>query len=125
MSILKLRYGDLRDLSKDTGNHANCWKKYSSDCNVSIFETRKTSFKKHNSDRKSELNDGNRRVSKRIVAKRHKTTASRITSAINTHLQEAVSPKTIRCELHMENTHGRAAILQPFITSCNAVKRRI
>lgn len=84
----------------------------------------KTSSAKHNSGRKSKLTDRDRRALKRIVARKHKTTASQITSEMNTHLQEGVSVKTIRRELHRANIHGRAAIPKPLVTPCNARKRR-
>lgn len=84
----------------------------------------KTSSAKQNSGRKSKLTDRDRRALKRIVARKHKTTASQITSEMNTHLQEAVSSKTIRRELHAANIHGRAAISKPLIAPCNEFKRR-
>lgn len=81
----------------------------------------KTSFAKHSGGRKSRLTDSDRRVLRRIVARKHKSTASLITSKINTNLQEGVSTKTIRCELRAVNIHGRAAISKPLVIPCNVL----
>lgn len=40
---------------------------------------------------------------------------------MNTHLQEAVSSKTIRFELHMASIHCRVAISRPLIATYNAL----
>jgi hypothetical protein len=39
---------------------------------------------------------------------------------MNIHLEDPVSTKTVRCELHKSNIHGRAAIAKPLITGSNA-----
>jgi hypothetical protein len=38
---------------------------------------------------------------------------------LNIHLEDPVSTKTVRCELHKCNIHGRAAIAKPLITESN------
>ena len=84
----------------------------------------KTTSAKHNSGRKTILSDRDRRALKRIVAAKKKTTAMKITSELNSGLQNPVSSKTVRRELHKMNIHGRAAIAKPLVTAVNA-KRRI
>jgi hypothetical protein len=40
------------------------------------------------------------------------------------HLEDCVSTKTVRCELHKSSIHGRAAIAKPLITESNAHMRK-
>jgi hypothetical protein len=35
---------------------------------------------------------------------------------VDIHLEDSVSTKTIRCELHRSNIHGTAAVAKPLIT---------
>ncbi|XP_071037679.1 uncharacterized protein [Parasteatoda tepidariorum] len=77
---------------------------------------------KHNSGRKSKLSDRDRRVLKRIVARKRKTTLPVITSEMNTHLQNPISMKTIQRELRAANIHGRVAIPKPLASVRNALK---
>ncbi|XP_071037948.1 uncharacterized protein [Parasteatoda tepidariorum] len=83
----------------------------------------KVSSVRHNSGKKSKLSDRDRRVLKRIVARKRKTTLPVITSEMNTHLQNPVSMKTIQQELHAANIHGRVAIQKPLVSARNALKR--
>jgi hypothetical protein len=46
---------------------------------------------------------------KRIVSKNHTTTAAQETAEINIHLEDPVSTRTVRLELHKSNIHGRVA----------------
>jgi hypothetical protein len=41
------------------------------------------------------------------------------TAELNIQLEDPVSTKTVRRELHKSNIHGRAAILKPLITESN------
>jgi hypothetical protein len=43
---------------------------------------------------------------------------------LNIHLEDTVSTKTVRRELHESNIHGRAAIAKPLITESNAQMRK-
>jgi hypothetical protein len=43
---------------------------------------------------------------------------------LNIYLEEPVSIKTVRCELHKSNTHDRAAIAKPLITESNVQVRK-
>ena len=83
-----------------------------------------TTSAKENSGRKTKLSNRDRRVLKRIVTRKHKTTLSQITAEMNNHLQDPVSTKTIQRELHSVNIHGRVAIPKPLVTPRNAVTRR-
>ena len=60
----------------------------------------KTSSAKHKSGRKSKLSERDRRTLNRIVRKDRRTTAVKITAELNEHLQNPVSTKTVRRELH-------------------------
>ncbi|GFX00342.1 uncharacterized protein TNCV_1273361 [Trichonephila clavipes] len=67
---------------------------------------------KHKRGQKTKLKDRERRVLKRIVTQKCKTTLPRITYKMNIHLQNPVSMKTIQRELHAAGIHGRLAILK-------------
>lgn len=56
----------------------------------------KTSSVKRNSGRKSKLTERNRRTLRKIVAKQHKTTASKVTAELNIHLYYSISIRTVR-----------------------------
>ncbi|XP_076062505.1 uncharacterized protein LOC143037830 [Oratosquilla oratoria] len=79
----------------------------------------KTSSAKHRSGRKLKLSERDRRTLNRIVRKDRKTTASKITAELNEHLQNTVSQKTVRRELHKFGFHGRAAIRKPLLSKTN------
>ena len=83
----------------------------------------KTSSLKQNSGRKRKLSDKDRRTLTRIVRKDHKNTAPKITAEINDHLENPVSSKTVRRELHKAGFHGRAAIRKPLLSQTNIAKR--
>ncbi|GFW54148.1 transposable element Tc1 transposase [Trichonephila clavipes] len=73
----------------------------------------KVSSEKHNSGQKSKLKDHNRRMLKRVLNRKCKTSLPQMTSEINTYLQNPESMKTIQRELQAVNVHGRAAIPKP------------
>ncbi|GFW20924.1 transposable element Tc1 transposase [Trichonephila clavipes] len=83
----------------------------------------KVSSTKQNNRRKSKLKDRDRGMLKRIVNRKRKTTRPQITSEINTHFKNPVSPKTIQKELHTANIQCRVAILKPLVSARNAMKR--
>ena len=83
----------------------------------------KTSSAKQNSGRKRKLSERNRRALNRIVRVDRKTTAPKITAELNEHLQNPVSTKTVRRELHKAGFHGRAAIRKPLLSKTNVSKR--
>jgi len=47
-----------------------------------------------------------------------------VTSELNIHLEDPVSSKIVRRELHKSNIHGRAAIATPLTTENNAKRRK-
>lgn len=47
-----------------------------------------------------------------------------MTAELNSHLNNPVSTKTVRRELHKSNIYGRAAISKPLITDANAKLRK-
>jgi hypothetical protein len=47
-----------------------------------------------------------------------------MTTQLNIHPEDPVSTKTVRCELHKSNIHGRAAIAKPLITESIAQMRK-
>jgi hypothetical protein len=77
----------------------------------------KTSLKR-NSGRESTLKQKDHRKL-RIVSKNNIITAQ-VTAELNIHLEDPVSTKTVRHELHKSNIHDRAAIAKPPITERNA-----
>jgi hypothetical protein len=52
--------------------------------------------------------------------KNHRTTAAQVTVELNIHLEDPVSRKPVRRELHKSNISDRAAIAKPLITESNA-----
>jgi hypothetical protein len=78
-----------------------------------------TSMKKSNGQ-KSTLTERGHCTLRRVVSKNHRTTAVQVTGELNIHLEDPVSTKTVRCELHKSNIHCRAAIAKPLITESNA-----
>jgi hypothetical protein len=58
----------------------------------------------------------------RIVSKNHRTTAAKVKEELNIHLEDPVSTKTVRRELHKSSIHGRVAISKPLITENDAKK---
>ena len=59
---------------------------------------------------------------KHTVAQKYKQPLFEITSKMNNHLQDPVSTKTIKRELHAANIYGRVAIRKPLVTATNAFK---
>jgi hypothetical protein len=53
----------------------------------------------------------------------HRSTDDRATE-LNIHLEDPVSTKSVRFELHKSNIHGRAAIAKPLITESNTQMRK-
>jgi hypothetical protein len=62
------------------------------------------------------MTERDRRTLRRTVSKNHRTTAAEL----NIYGEDPVSTKTVRCELHKSNIHGRAAITKLLITESNA-----
>jgi hypothetical protein len=56
----------------------------------------------------------------RIISKNNRTTAAQVTAELSMHLEDPVSTKTVRRELHKSNIHDRATIAKPLITGSNA-----
>jgi hypothetical protein len=80
----------------------------------------KTTSAKRNSGRKSTPTERDRLTLRRTVSKNCRTTAAQVTAELNIHLEELVSTKTVRRELHKSNIHGRVAIAKPLFTESNA-----
>jgi hypothetical protein len=47
-----------------------------------------------------------------------------VTAELNIHLEDPVSTKTVRRELHRSNIHGTAAFTRPLIIESNAQMRK-
>ncbi|GFT76298.1 transposable element Tc1 transposase [Trichonephila clavipes] len=73
----------------------------------------KVSSEKHNSKRKTKLKDHDKRMLKKIVTRKRKSTLPQVMSEMNTLLQNHVFMKTIHRELHTADIHGRVAIPNP------------
>ena len=74
----------------------------------------KTSSLKKNSWWKWKLSDSNHWTLMQIIWKDHKITALKIMAELNDHLENPVSPKTVRRELHKAGFHRRDAIRKPY-----------
>jgi len=84
----------------------------------------KTSSAKRSSVRKPKLSERDRRTSKRIVSKNHRTTAAKVAAELSIHLDHLVSIQTVRQEHHKSNIRGRDAIAKPLITENNAKRQK-
>jgi len=58
------------------------------------------------------------------VSKAHRTAAAKLTAELNIHLEDPVSTKRVRRELHKYNTRGTAAVAKPLIKENNAKRRK-
>jgi len=83
----------------------------------------KTSSAK-SSVRKPKLSERNRRTSKRIGSKNHRTTAAKAAAELSIHLEHLVSIQTVRREHHKSNIRVRDATAKPLITGNNAKRRK-
>jgi hypothetical protein len=72
----------------------------------------KTTSAKRNSDRKLTLVERDRSTLKKTVSKNHTTIAAQVTAELNIHVEDPVSTKTVRSELHKCNIHVRAGIVK-------------
>jgi transposase len=85
----------------------------------------KTTSAKRNNGRKSALTERDRRTLRWIVSRNHTTTAAQVKAELNIHLENPISTKSVRRELHKSNIHGWAAIAKPLITeSCAQMRKR-
>lgn len=75
------------------------------------------------SGRNPKLGSRQQRVLKQIVKGDRRITAVKATACLNDSLEEPVSTRTVRRELHKMGMHGRAAIKKPLIKPANASKR--
>jgi predicted transcriptional regulator len=87
---------------------------------MSAYKNRgKTISAKRNNGRKSTLTEIDRRTLRRSYC----STGNRA-AELNIHLEDLVSAKTARRELHKSNIHGRAAIPKPLITESDTQMRK-
>ena len=89
-------------------------KEYCLESNESIWERRKNPSLKQNSGRKQKLSEWDLQTLKQIVWKDHKNTAPKITAEPNDHLENPVTLKNVRRELHKTGFHRWAAIRKPY-----------
>jgi hypothetical protein len=80
----------------------------------------KTTSAKRNSGRKSIMTEGEGLFQKITEPLQHRRTAAKL----NIHLEDPVSTKNVRHELHKFSNHGRAAIAKSLITGRNAQMRK-
>jgi len=83
-----------------------------------------TSSAKRKRGRKPKLSKRDRRTLKRTVSKKSHTNAAKVTWELKIHLEDPVSTKIVRRELHKSNIHNRAAIVTPLTTENNAKRRK-
>jgi hypothetical protein len=70
------------------------------------------------------LTERDNRTLRRIAWKNHRTIAAQVIAELNIHLEDVVSTKTVRRELHKSNIHGRTALSKSLITESIAQKRK-
>ena len=78
------------------------------------FEKRESLSRKQNSGRKRKQSERECWTLRRIVSKDQKNTSLKITAKLNDHLENPVSSKTVRRQLHNARFHRRAAIRKPY-----------
>ncbi|GFT16401.1 uncharacterized protein TNCV_280701 [Trichonephila clavipes] len=66
------------------------------------------------------LSEKDRRVLKRTVISKKRTTAGKVTAELNQLLDSPVSMVTVKRHLHKQNIYGRAAIPKPLVADFNA-----
>lgn len=76
------------------------------------------------SGRKPKLDNRQQRSLQRIVRADRRISAVKATACLNDSIEEPVSTRTVRRELHKMGMHGRAAIAKPLIKPANAAKRK-
>jgi transposase len=76
----------------------------------------KTTSVKRNSGQKSTLTERDHCIVRRPISKNHRTTVAHMTAELNIHLEDPVSTKTVRHELHKSNIHHMDATAKPLIT---------
>ena len=83
---------------------------------MTVFEKEGKIFTlKQNSGRKRKLSDTDRQTLTWIVRKDHKNTVPKMSAELHDHLENPVSSKTVRRELHKAGFHGGgAAIRKPY-----------
>ena len=74
----------------------------------------KTSSLKQTSGRKRKLSHRDCRTLRGIVRQDHKNTAPKMTAELNDHLENPISSKTVRKELHKAGFHRTAAIKKQY-----------
>ena len=84
---------------------------------------RKTSSNRSNSSRIYKLTDGDRRTLKRIVGRKYRTTAAKVTAELNQNLNSPVSTKTVHRGLNKARYRGRADIRKPLFSTNNIQNR--
>jgi hypothetical protein len=87
---------------------------------LAYMNHRKTTSAKRNSGQESTLTERGYLTLRRIVLKNHRTNAAQVTAEHNIRLEDPVSTKTVRHDLHKSSIHGRAAIGEPPITESSA-----
>jgi hypothetical protein len=87
---------------------------------MSAYTNHQETSAKRNSDRKSKLTERDLRTLRWTVSKNHKTTAAQVTAEVNIHIEDPVSTKTVRHELHKSDIHGRVPFAKPLFTESNA-----
>ena len=100
-----------------------CFNKYCLESNDSLWERRKNLLLETKLRRKPKLSDRDHRTLARNFRKDHKNTAPKITAELNDLIENPVSTKTVRRELHKAGFHGRAAIRKPLLSKGNVAKR--
>ena len=98
---------------------ANCWSSFGHQNCLH----RKTASNRSNFGRTSKLTDRAWRPLKRIMGRNHRTTADKVTAALNQNLNSPVLTKTLRRELNMARHHGRAALRNPLFSTFNIQRR--
>jgi hypothetical protein len=64
------------------------------------------------------------RILRRNGSKNHRNFSAKVTAELNIHLEDPVSTKPFRRELHKSNIHSGVAIAKPLTSEINAQMRR-
>jgi hypothetical protein len=104
--------------------HYNCTETHSFQGYVGIDESWEATSAKRNSARKSALTEIDHYTLRTIVSKNHRTTAAQATAEPNIHVEDTLSTKRGRRDLHKFNIRGRVATAKPLIIDSNAQMRK-
>jgi len=111
-------------ICNQNGHLISCIQSSSSKVITSYTNHGKTSSARRKNGQKPKLSEMDCHTLKRIVSKRHRTTAAKVTAEFSIQLEDRFH-KNSPMRVSQINIHGRAAIVKPLITGNNTKRWKI